>query len=462
MAVTKDELMQAAVNEITNYPTIALRYQIGDPLILQGLASISAMLADLSNQVEMTAGEAFIKARPVTVLADAAVKGILPFATPTIASITLLNSGSTTVQVLQGRSLMDQGGRYWRVISGGTAEPGASVRILAKQVVLRSLTHSVTKNTPFYTVELDGPAVGYIAEVAVTGYEYTAEFCNVSPSDLVYHVKSDENQILSLMFGVDALAGKQPAVGESLAISIYDTEGEITLSVGGTFSFEYITAGDQFVTMTLAEVTQTGAAPMDIETMREVCSYPGIYSKSAVYLSNFDFLVRSQIQSLTFLSLWNETREEAVRGPDVGNINKLFVAVQRDGTSIETLRSEIATVVYAADDSYRLRWVDVVEIELPLVLTLTIPSTYDSAAVIQAVRALVLANYGRTSAWARRGGAKILRKDIYALIEKNIPALTQRLSDLSVDTSAAVTALPEHFRYVTDASLSVVPVSEDA
>lgn len=462
MAITKDEFIQAAVNEIASYPTLAKRFLIGDPLITQAIAAQAAMLSDLSTQVELTAGEVYLKARDVTVLTDAAVKGVLPFATPTIALVTLANAGNGSIQVLTGRVLIDQSGRYWRVATGTTVAAGAIGTLLAKQVVLRTFNHTVAQNVPFYTVELSEPDLGYIAEVAVEGYEYTAEFCNVSAGDPIYHIKCDENQTLSVMFGVDQLAGKQPAAGTTLAISIYDTEGDISLSVGATFSFEYINAGDQAVTMTLAEVTQAGAAPMSLVTMREVCSYPGIYSENAVYQSNFDHLVRKKVQSLTFLSVWNEAREEVIRGYSVANINALFVSTLRDGTTAATLEAEIRAVIRAADDSYRVRFVDAVEIELPLTLTLTIPSTYDAASVLQAVRVLVLENYGRTSAWARRGDAKILKKDLYDLFKKNIPALTQRLADISVEIGGAdVEVLPEQFRYVTNDSLQIIPVSED-
>jgi hypothetical protein len=460
VAVSKDELLQAAFNEMSAYPNISLRYQIGDPLIKQYLQSMAAMLADVSNQIEVTAGEVYGPSRDSTILADAAVKGVLPFATPTIDSVSLVSTFGA-IQVLAGRSLIDQAGRSWRVTTGGTATPDAPATVVARQVTMRTITHTVTKNTPFYTVELAQPDVGYIAEVAVDGYTYTAEFCNVQSGDPVYHIKSDENQIMSVMFGIDGLAGKQPATGEVLTITIYDTEGDIAQSVGGTFAFEYINAGDQFATMKLAEVKQAGAAPMSLETLREVCSFPGIFSRNAVMLANFDFLVRENVQSLTFLSVWNETREEQIRGYNVKNINKLFFSVLRDGTEPTTLQEEVKAVVLAADDSYRFGFVDPVAIELPLILGLTIPSTFDSAAVLQSVRALILSEYGRNSAWARRGEAKILRKDLYALIKDNIPALTQRLADMTVDTGEAVEVLPEHFRYVTEASLQVVPTSEN-
>lgn len=455
MATTKSEFLQSAVNEISDYPTLAQRFQIGDPLIKQALASMSAMLADLSNQVEVTAGEVFLKARDVTVLADAAAKGVLPFATPTIARITVANLGTAPVNVLVGRVLQDQNGQWWRTTTGSVIAAGTSGIITARQVELRQLTHTVTQNMPFYTVDLTPPEVGYIAEVTVVGFDYTPEFCNTLAGDQNYLIKSDENQALMLQFGVTGVSGIQPSVGQVLGISIYDTEGAITLNPGTTFSFEY-TLATEVVTMTLLDVIQAGAAPMDINTLRELCSYPGIYNESAVFLSNFYFLVRKSLGAVTFLSIWNETKEEEVRGASLDNINKLFITALKEGTATATLQAQITSAIMGADDSYRLAFVPVVELPVPLVMTLTIPSTYDAAAVKQAVEKLVLDNYGRASAWAKRGGAKILRKDLYDLLRLNVPALTQRIADISVDSIGDATPdLPEHFRYVTHASLTI-------
>lgn len=455
MATTKDEFIQAAVNEIADYPVLAQRYQIGDPLITQGIASIAAMLADLANQVEVTAGEAFLKARDVTVLADAAAKGVLPFATPTIALITLKNTGAAPVTVLVGRVLFDQNGRTWRTTKGATVAAGASAVITARQVELRAMSHTVAVNIPFYTVDLSAPALGYIAEVAVSGYVYKAEFCNTMAGDLNYTIKSDENQELMLQFGVTGVSGVQPSVGQALEILIYDTEGAITLSANTTFTFEYAGA-DENVSMVLLEVTQAGAAPMDISTLRELCSYPGIYNENAVYLSNFYFLVRKKIGAVTFLSVWNETREEEVRGPSIDNINRLFVSGLKEGTTKATLQTQIKGAILGADDSYKIVFIDPVELPVPLALTLSIPSTYDAAAISQSVQTLVLENYGRASAWAKRGGAKIRRKDLYDLLRLNIPALTQRIADISVDSIGDNTAeFPEQFRYVTQQSLTI-------
>ncbi len=455
MAITKDQFIQDAANEIAKYPTLAKRFQIGDPLLTQGLASMAAMLADLSSQVEVTTGEVYIKARDVTVLADASVKGVLPFGIPCIALITVTNGAGVALGIQSGRVLRDQNGRMWQVTTGAQIPANGAGTIVARQVELRTVVHTVAQNQPFYAIELAEPDIGYMAQVNVTGWEYSPEFCNVLDGDQVYHIETDEAQVMRLLFGVDGLAGKQPQTGQKITISIYDTEGDISPTTGMAFYFEYSNATEK-ATMALSEVLQAGEAPMDVVTLREVCTYPGIYSENAVYLSNFDFVVRKKIGAVTFLSVWNERKEEKVRGPSTDNINCLFVAVLKDGASQAAMQAQITQIIHDADDSYRIRYVNVVEKSVPLTLTLYVPSTYDASAVRQDVRALILRNYGRLSAWAKRGEAKILKKDLYDLMRQNVPALTQRIADISVDLIGDDTDdLPEHFRYVTEDSLVV-------
>lgn len=460
MALTKDQFMQLAVNEITNFPTIAARYQIGDPMVMQFLASQSAVLAELGYQVELTAGETYIKARDVTVRADAAVKGILPFATPSIGTIKVTNGSSGSIRIIAGRTLQDQQGRYWVVMAGASIEAGAVGNITAKQITSRTLSHTVTAYRPFYSVDLAEPEVGYIAQVLVNSFEYSTDFANTGIGDRVYNIKSNELSNLSVQFGVAGLAGYQPAVGDVLNITIQDTEGAVSLSVGMKFAFEYTTgAQDAKATLELLEVSQAGAAPMDIDTMREVCSYPGIYDDSAVFGSNFDFVVRKGISPVDFLSVWNEAREEDVRGPSVDHINHLFVAARKSGTTDPVLRSQITSIIKRADDSYRINFVDVVDVVVPLELELSIPAIYDSGEAIQQARTVLLKAYGKESAWAKRGDAKILEKDLHDQLKTTMPVLRERVSNLRViNIGASAGIYPEHFRYITEESLVIHPV----
>lgn len=461
MAVTKDQFIQQAINEIAGYPTLAARYAIGDPMIMQMIAANAAMLARLSEQVDTTSAEPFTKARDVTVLADGAVKGILAFATPTIARIKVTNGSNTLMRIIAGRELIDQQGRYWLVTGGVTLVGGEVGYMVALQVKTRTLTHSVTKSMPFYTIAIAQAEVGYIASVSVPDFTLSNEFANTLAGEKVFNIKSDESSNLSVQFGISSLTGYQPALGESITVQVQDTEGELTLSEGMKYAFRYAGAGvgalESQMVLELAEVTQAGANPMDINTMREICSYPAIYDKSAVFLSNFDFLVRQQVAPVTFLSIWNEAREEAVRGASYANINSLFVAASKEGGDDATLHQRIKEIVAKADSSLRYRIRPVVPSIVSVKLTLYITSVYDEAAVREQVRTLMLNKYGAGSAWSQRGEARLLEKDIYDLLRDDVEALNPRLGNLVIDsiTSQYPTVLPEHHRYLTDASLTI-------
>lgn len=462
MAVTKDQFIQDAVNEIANYPTIASRYAIGDPMIMQGIAANAAMLARLSEQVDVTGAEPFTKARDVTVRADGAVKGILPFATPTIALIRVTNGSSSTMRIIAGRELIDQQGRYWLVTGGVTVVAGAVGFMTAKQVKARTLSHSVSKSMAFYSIEVPDAEVGHISDVSVSGFELSNAFANTLAGDKVFNIKCDESSIISVQFGILGLAGYQPSVGESLTIQIQDTEGALTLTENMKFAFRYAGANvgnlESQMVLELSQVTQPGADPMDINTMREIGSYPAIYDESAVFLSNFDFLVRKKVVPLTFLSIWNEAREEEVRGASYANINSLFVAASKAAGDQDTLHKEIEQIIHRADSSLRYRRREVVPSIVSVKLTLYITSVYDGAAVVEQVRTLMLDMYGKNSAWSQRGEAKMLEKDIYDLLRDKVAALNPRLGNLVIDhiTSEIPVVLPEHHRYITEASLQVL------
>jgi hypothetical protein len=202
-----------------------------------------------------------------------------------------------------------------------------------------------------------------------------------------------------------------------------------------------------------------GADPVDIEVLRQLATYPSGYDGSAVYLGNFDFLIRRNLLNLRFLSVWNEQVEESVRGPNVQNINRQFIAVLSDGATtadqIAALQKSIRNVVAAADDSYWVKFVDAVETPLPLTINAQVSVVHDTGDVEAQIRAQVLALYGRDAAAVRQGMIRLSNKKITDALKKNIVALQDDGSDFQITLPAQTNLLPEQFRYVSDASLTV-------
>lgn len=457
---TKADFQQLIADSVSAFPAISAFYQARDPRLMAGLDAMATMLAMLSAEQDVAAMEPFTKARDMTVLADAAVKGVLPFGRGLEVLLFVENSSSQPVPVSSGRIILDAQGRYYVVTVGATIAAASSGTLRATQVTKRVVTHTVSVSRPFYEIEIEAPAVGHIASVSVSGsggaYAYTPDFVNVAVGERVYHIKSDEKRRLFVQFGATGVTGHQPSAGSVITITITDTEGDVDLAVGAQFSFEY--AGSVYesgLKITMSEVVSPGSGPMDIATMREVCSYPSTYDSNAVFLGNFDFLVRRELSPFTFLSIWNEQREEVARGPSIDNINRLFVSARKAGVVDSVLQSQIAEVILRADDSYRVTAVAIDDVEVPLTVAIQIPSIYDSEAVRQQAIALILRDYGATSAWSKRGEAKLLYKDIYDLLKTNIQALQDRYSDMQVVVPPIAGVLPEQFRRITEASLTV-------
>lgn len=460
---TKQDFQDAIAAEISNYPTAAQFYRALDPRLLASLDAMAVMLSMLSGEQDVAAAEPFTKSRDMTVLADASAKGVLPFGKSLRVQIAVSSSATVALSITAGRRILDSQGRVYVVDTGATVPAGGAAMIAAKQQSESSFQHTVTLGQPFYVIEVPERDPGkYVSEVRVTGqggtlFKYTPEFVNVLPGEKVFHLYTDENRKLYIEFGASDLAGYQPAANEVLTVTVVETEGAVELAAGSKFAFEYSASlYESGATLTMDAVLAPGSAPMDVATMREVTSYPSIYDTSAVYLGNFDFLVRRTLVPFRFLSIWNEQTEEGVRGADVGNINTLFIAASKDGVATATLRDQISAVIKKADDSYKLSFIDVVSVEIPVAIVARVPAIYDFAAVEQQMQEIVLAEYGPDSPFARRGQNKLLYKRLYDLLVTGVQALQGETSDLQVTiTDPAGAILPEHYRYVSATSLTI-------
>lgn len=462
MSKTKADFQELIAEAISSYPTAAQFYQARDPRLLASLDAIATMLAMFSAEQDVAAAEPFTKARDATVLADASAKGVLPFGKPTLVKITVANSNATAVTISSGRRILDAQGRVFVVQQGATIAAASSGFVTAYQRVTSTFNHTVTANQPFYVIEVPNPQPGrYFVSVGVkrgsATFKYVPGFTNVAVDELAFHLFSDEQQRLFIEFGAAEIAAHQPSAGDVLTVTVLETEGAIELAVNSRFAFEY-SAGlfENGITLTLDSILEPGAEPMDISTMREVISYPSTYDESAVYLGNFDFLVRRNLSPFVFLSVWNEKKEEEVRGASASNINTLFVASRKAGVAQPALQSQIEAVILAADDSYKISHVAVSDVEIAVEVKAHVQDVYDFAAVAQQIREIVLAEYGINSAWAKRGQGRILKKRIYDLIENKVQALQGAGSDIDLDITDPENSMrPEHFRYISESSLTV-------
>ncbi len=456
---TKAEYMEMAVAAIAEHPTAALAYQVRDPRLLAMLEAMATMLSMHSMEIDTAAMEPWTKARDMTVLADASVKGVLPFGTPAQYALTVENIASIPLEVAAGRRLMDQQGRVYVTTAGASVPVGEQATIHVTQQTESVIVHVVSESRPFYRITVPAPEIGHIASISLMDgldneFTYTPEFTNVAVGSRIFHLETDESRVLTVVFGAKDIAGYQPGAGEEFRLGVVVTEGDVALEAGASFIFEHTAnMAESGAKITLAQVLRPGAAPMDIATMREVTSYPSLYDGSAVFLANFDFLIRRNLPAFRFLSVWNEQREELVRGPNVENMNCIFVAAAKDGVDDDTLHADIARVITAADDSYRIRRVAVSEVEIQVSVILRVPNIYDSEEVKQKAREIVLGEYGRDSVWAKRGSGRVLYRKITSILEAGIQACRAEGADVQVSVTDDAVIMPESYRYISQASL---------
>ncbi len=460
---TKKDFQDLIAAEISNYPAASTMYRARDARLLASLDAMASMLALLSAEQDVAAAEPFTKARDATVIADAAAKGVLPFGLSARMGVQVFNGNATVFNLLTGRRILDPQGRIYVVEAGTVINPGDTADIILVQREESQFDHTVTVTMPFYQIEVPKPDAGRtIVQVRVLDatafeYQYRKEYVNTIPGDKVFSLQSDEQQRLLVEFGETEFAGYEPSAGEVFTILTTICEGEINLAAGAKFAFEYTaTPSDALVTITLDEIAAQGRAALDTSSLREITRYPSIYNEAAVYLGNFDFLVRKKLSPFRFLSIWNEQTEEAVRGASVDNINTLFITAVKDGVSDADIRQQIKKVMADADDSYKYTDVAVDEIEIPTHLIAYVPAVYDFQQVEAQMREQTLQNYGRDSNFAKYGLNRVLYKSVYSLLTRTVPALQSESSDLTVDITDDLSAIkPEQYRYISDASLTI-------
>lgn len=480
--LTREEFVQKAIEISTaKYPAVAALVKASDPRILQQIEAMATMLAMYSSQLEVAQSEPFEKTRDSTVLADAAMRGIVPKSTPAYVNILATNSSTSTISIEQGRSIMDVSGRLHRSEISVDIGAGEAALITASQLYSKEEVHTVSNGRPFYEIQVataddDSYLCGLSVIDSSGSYEYRERYVNTLDGERVYHIETDERRRVYVRFGQDGVVGTQPVDGTEITITSYYSMGDIEYKSGSPMVFEsMLDPSEAYLDMKLSEVMSSGQNPPTIQTLRELAKYPSIYNHNAVFLGEFDFLVRRNFPSLQFLSVWNEAIEESIRGVSFDNINALFVAVLSDDgsesvltqasgeivapqkiTALTQSQLQIKAKILAADDSYRIVFYTPVRSEINVQIQAVIASSYDETTVNAQITKVILDNFGASAQQSKRGHASPLYQQIYQLLKANVPALSVGRADLKVYIDETDSTLkPELWRYISAASLTV-------
>lgn len=483
--LTKADFQRAIRDSINAYPGVAQLYQAGDPRIMQHLDAMATMLSMLSMQVEAAQAEPFEKARDSTVLADAAMRGIVRKGKPARVRIRVDNTGSDSFSVESGRTLLDASGLAWRIETAATVAPGGEATFEASQISSTVVRHVVQGSEPFYAVKVPAPDDdSHLCAISVRDsegvYEHRDRYVNTAPGERVFHVEADDQQRVYVRFGLEDVVGVQPRDGAEIVLTVFYTAGEVSPAYGSPFSFEYLGApAEATIEMSMDALLVAGQNPIPMSVLRDLARYPSVYDDNAVFLGEFDFLVRRKFPTLQFLSVWNESAEERARGPSLDNINALFVAclskeggeqVQQeddpetpvqplliDNASLTATQQEIKAAILAADDSYRVYFFTPVRSKIYMNVNARVSTSYVASDVKAKIAETLLKAFGEESAAARRGGQRPLYQKVYELLRKNIQALSDGEADLTVNIvePASVLARPEMWRYLDKNTLTV-------
>lgn len=485
---SKQDFLNAAVAEIDDFPRIAALYRAGDPRITQQLGAMAAMLAHMSAQQEVAASEPFLKERPATILADAAMRGIIPRSKGVRVQVSVSNAKGLQPLILQAaRKVLDSSGNEYILETPVTVPAGGESVAVVQQTTGQTIKHTVVDSRPFYDIEVpqasDGSTLSAIAISDNEGpYAWADRYTNIKSNQRVFHVECDDQQRTYVRFGYRDVVGFQPPNGTVMTLQVSYSKGDITPAAGSPFSLEYVNnpleAGAELKMLALV---QRGEDPVSIDTLKELARYPSTYSNNAVFLGNFGYLVHKNFPSLQFGSVWNEAHEELVRGANIKSINALFVAVVGpegqeaviedeslldggatmenllvDEADLTDLQRAVRKVIHLADDSYRIRFYTPVVREIGITITARVSSSYLASDVQAQIKALLLENFGMASASAKRGYNRPLYQQVYKLLRENIPALSGGDTDWQVHIAEPDdSARPELWRYVSEASLAV-------
>jgi hypothetical protein len=207
---TRLDFLRAIADRMSQYPAAAALFVAEDSRLLAQIDAMATMLAMTSQQIEVSSAEPFIQAKDATVLAEASLRGILPFARAAKGMVKVTNTNASPYLLSAGRVINDSSGRPWVVVAPATIAPTSFALVDVMQSVLRTASHTVAVSEPFYRIEIPQPSGDqFIEEVALSDsnarfFNYSPDYINVGPGDSSFHVETDEFRRVYVKFGYGA------------------------------------------------------------------------------------------------------------------------------------------------------------------------------------------------------------------------------------------------------------------
>lgn len=445
--LSKKDFIDSIVSNI-NDPVVLKRYQADDPIVCMQLKSIASYFALLSQDLDIASQEPFIKAKDGSILADASNKGILPLATACKHNVEIINSGDNPVTLSQGREIEDNsGGRMWRLLQSVTIQPKQSITATVEQNEYREISYTIPQDEPFHKVKIDLLDGMHLTTLSLRDtqkpsniYDLKPKWFNVKAGDYTATITTNDYNHIYIEFGDSERTGRTVQAGEKFIIGITESYGSIETSKlkDAQLAENYTTDESKIgIKFKQGEVIKNGADPLNISQLRLLASYPSLYDENAVYLGEFDFLIRKKFMNRCyFISVWNETIHERYFGADLKNINRLNIAfVPMNASEKDLIQQEMQNVIAYADSLYSNRIVfhDVEDVPFNIQIDGRVSAVHDIEQAKEQIIGLLVDKYGKNtikaSQWLSNG---FNTQEMSTLIRHNITAFNDSMSDFSI------------------------------
>ncbi len=269
---TKADFVAVIDQTADRYDQLAALRRAGDPRYFQIQEALATMFSMISQQQEVGMMEPFDKVRDSTILADAALKGILPKASPARVRLTVKNaSKSAPFSLAAGRILTDSSGLFYVVdkpvtvpVATDDSTPGVAT-VEAIQQVTRTVQHTVTESAAFYSIQVPDPLDGRklagitVADSRGNSFAYAPGFTNVAKGDKVFHVEVDEYRRMFVRFGLGDIVGFQPDKGTVITLTMTECDGDVRPASGSPFNLVYAYApADSMLSLVFTDLLRAG------------------------------------------------------------------------------------------------------------------------------------------------------------------------------------------------------------
>jgi len=442
-------------------PSTAVLWYAKDPRIVQPLSAIAEMASMLDMQTELQANEIFEKTRDTTVLADASLKGIINKASASKHTLSIINHADTVLNIAENTLFTDSSGFNHFSLSAVSVPAKGTATVEVVQEYRHENIHTVTESKPFYKIKLDKTegdrALSSIEVYSENGtpWNYHYRFTNTAVGEKSFHVEMDEYQNTFIVFGINNVAGIQPEIADKIRIVVSETNGELNLKQGSPFVLD-----NTDTTISLLSQSVKGSNPFSIQTLREMTKYPSVYDDSAVYLGEYDRLVRRHFDSsVSFLSIWNEAVEEKTRGANVDNINTVFYSVKPiAGIALAGLKAKIKEKILYANDALKVKFVAPVVNNYQISITIEIARVYPSDTVSSQIKSLIVSEYGEGSIKSKYNQSAPNNAQLVSFLKSKIDALKDSRANITIAITG-LNAVPEAMQLVAlnDVSVTVAP-----